>query len=109
MPLPPDHQRELQVLRQLGSRERWMVRGVAAVAVLIAVTVLVSILSSAPTSSRGCLHATFAGPVGAEEVSACGAQARSVCRSLGAPGGYSGEAARVISRECRKAGLPAGV
>jgi hypothetical protein len=106
--LPPDHQRSTQPLRRLSTRERWLVRIMAAVTALIVIAVVVSIATSGQSSGHGCVHAIFPGPVGAEQVNQCGAGARSTCASLNTTSGYGPEALRTIATECRKAGLPVG-
>jgi hypothetical protein len=106
--LPPGHAQSVR-LRQLTAREKWLVRAVAAaVAVATIVVVIVSLATSGPTSSRGCINATIPGPVGAEEVRECGVTARDTCATVFRPGEYTPQAASVISAACRKAGLPAG-
>jgi hypothetical protein len=93
-------------MRSLSPRERRLVQAVSGVAVVLVIAVLVSILASGAGSAHGCVHATYAGPVGAGQVNACGSQARSLCNSLGTPGsGFTAETARTIAGECRKAGL----
>ncbi len=80
----------------------------AAVTALIVIAVVISIASQGQSSSRGCLHVTFAGPVGAEQINQCGAGARSLCATLNGTGNYGPDALRSITAECRKAGLPVG-
>lgn len=89
-------------------RERWILRGVGVLTVALVAIVAVSLLSTGASSRHGCVHATFAGPVGAEQLDACGARARAICGALGTPSGYTGDAARSLAGECRKAGLRAG-
>ncbi len=105
--LPPDHQRAASAGRPLTRRERRLVRAVAGVALALVVAVVVAIASTGPSSKNGCVHAVFPGPVGAERVDGCGAGARALCAGLAASG-YTGEAARTIASECRKAGLRVG-
>jgi hypothetical protein len=104
--LPPDHQRQTRPLRRLSVRERWLVRIMAALTGALVIAVVVSIATSGQSSGNGCVHATFPGPVGAEQVNQCGAGARSLCATLNSAGGYGPEALRTIASECRKAGLP---
>jgi hypothetical protein len=75
---------------------------VAALAVVLAV----AIATAGKSSGHGCIYATIPGPVGAEEVSQCGSQARATCLSTAAPGTFTSQAAQVIEQQCRKAGLP---
>lgn len=80
----------------------------AVVALLVAVAVVISIGSQGKASGHGCLHVTFAGPVGAEQINQCGGPARSLCSTLNASSSYAAEARRTIAVECRKAGLAVG-
>jgi hypothetical protein len=51
------------------------------------------------------VYLTVAGPVGAQYIYHCGADARSVCATAARPGSVGGPA---LVAECRKAGLPVG-
>lgn len=105
MVLPLGHGIAPAAARRLSRRERWMVRGVlAAVAALVVVLVL-AIASAGRTSAHGCIHVTIPGPVGAEQLDQCGAQAKATCRSVALPGSYPAPTARTVARECRRAGL----
>ena len=106
--LPPDHERQTRPLRKLSVRERWLVRIMAAVTTLIVVAVAVSIAISDQSSGKGCVRATFPGPVGAEQVNQCGAGARVLCATLNSSAQYGPEAVRTIAVECHKASLPVG-
>jgi hypothetical protein len=105
--MPPAEQR-LPRSRRLSLRERWLLSGVGAVVLALAVAVAISLASHAATTGHGCLRATVAGPVGAEQISRCGAAAQQLCASLGTPGAFSGDAARTIAGECRKLRLKVG-
>ena len=85
-----------------------MIRSVAAAIAVIAVVLIVSFATTGPKSSKGCIYATIPGPVGAEQISKCGATARSTCALALAPGAYAPQAAQTVAGECRKAGLPVG-
>ena len=85
-----------------------MIRGVLGAVIVLAVVVAVTIAQAGRGSAGGCIYATFAGPVGAQEINQCGAQARATCQTALAPGSFTVQAARVIARECRKAGLRVG-
>jgi hypothetical protein len=100
--MPP----ETATLRRLSRRERWMVGGVLGIVAVLAVVLVISFVSSGPSSGHGCIYATIPGVVGAEQVHQCGDSARATCRSVNAPGAYPVQAARTIATECRKAGLP---
>jgi hypothetical protein len=91
--------------RSLSPRERWILRGVGAVAVALVVAVVVSLAVSGRSSGHGCIHAVFPGPVGAEVLDRCGAAARSLCASAAEQSGYGPEGRRTIAGECRKAGF----
>jgi hypothetical protein len=90
---------------RLSRREKWMVGGVLGVVAALAVVLVISFVSSGPSSGHGCIYANIPGAVGAEQVHECGANARHTCRSLNAPGAYTRQAARTLAVECRKAGL----
>jgi len=105
--LPPGHAQTVR-LRRLTAREKWMVRGVAAAALPVVVAVVISLATSSPTSSNGCIHATIPGPVGAEAIDQCGAPARDTCGGVFKPGAYTTQAADVLATACRKAGLRVG-
>jgi ABC-type Co2+ transport system permease subunit len=102
--LPPGH----GIGRSLSKRERWMVGGVLGVVAALAVVLVISLISTGPSSGHGCIYATIPGVVGAEQVHQCGAEARATCSSVKAPGAYTAQAARTLAVECRKAGLPVG-
>ena len=108
MPLPLGHAREVAAPRGLSRREKWLVRGVIAGVAVLAVVLAVALATAGSSSAHGCIHATIPGPVGAQEVDQCGAQARATCQSATVPGTFTPQALRVIERECRKAGLPVG-
>lgn len=108
MPLPLGHAHEAAAMRGLTRREKWLVRGVLAAVAVLAVVLAVSLGTAGKSSAHGCIHATIPGPVGAEEIDQCGAEARATCQSAAAPGTFTAQAARVIQAQCRKAGLPVG-
>jgi hypothetical protein len=85
-----------------------MVGAVLATVVVVALILVISIGTSGQSSAHGCIYATIPGPVGAQQVNQCGAQARDTCRSASTPGSFTPQAARVIEAQCRKAGLPIG-
>ncbi len=85
-----------------------MVGGVLGVVAALAVVLVISFVSSGPSSGHGCIYANIPGAVGAEQVHECGANARHTCQSLGTPGAYTHQAARTLGTECRKAGLAVG-
>jgi hypothetical protein len=83
-----------------------MIGGVLAVVAALAVVLVVSLVSTGPRSSHGCIYATVPAATGAEQIHQCGATARATCRSVNAA--YTPQAARTIATQCRKAGLPVG-
>jgi hypothetical protein len=105
--MPPASERRSRS-RRLTRRERWLLSGVGGTALVLIVAVVISLATHGPSTGHGCLSATYPGPVGAVEISRCGAAARQLCASLGAPGGFTGEAERTIAVECRKLRLRVG-
>jgi hypothetical protein len=91
---------------RLSKREKWMVGGVLGVVAALAVVLVLSFVSSGPSSANGCIYATVPGAVGAEQIHECGATARSTCQTVHAA--YPAQAAATVAAECRKAGLPVG-
>lgn len=108
MVLPPGHAQSLAAPRRLTRREKGMIRAVLGGLAAIAVVLLISILTAGTSSAHGCIHATIPGAVGAQEIDQCGAQARSTCQTVQRPGAFPAASARVIAAECRKAGIPVG-
>jgi hypothetical protein len=104
--LPPGHAESIRVARELSRREKRLVAGVLGVVALLAVALVVSLTTGGHTSGHGCIYVTIPAATGAEEIYRCGAAARSTCASVGTPGAFAPEAARSITTECRKAGLP---
>jgi hypothetical protein len=103
--LPPGHAEEIRLRRRLSGRERWLVGGVLAAVAALAIALIVSLVLPSPKSSSGCIYLTVAGPVGAQYIYHCGADARAVCSTAAAPGALGGHA---LVAECRKARLPVG-
>lgn len=106
--LPPGHAEQLGVPRRLSRREKRLIAAVLGALVVLALVLVVSIGSGGQNSGKGCVYATIPGPVGAEQISQCGAQARDTCETARAPGSFMPQAAKVIAAQCRKAGLPVG-
>jgi hypothetical protein len=101
--LPIDHQRGAR--RPLTARERWLVHGACVLAAALVIAVVIALATAGRSSSHGCVHAVFPGPVGAERVDSCGAAAKALCASVLASSQYGPEARRTIAGECRRAGL----
>ncbi len=106
--LPPGHAKAIGARRRFSTKEKWMVGGVLAAVAAIVVAVVIALAAGGRTSSGGCIYATVPAATGAQEISQCGAAAVSTCMSVRAPGAYTQQAARVITNQCRKAGLPVG-
>ncbi len=91
---------------RLSRREKWMAGGVLGVVAALAVVLVISFVSSGPSSGHGCIYATIPGAVGAEQVHECGSTARATCRTVKVA--YPPQAAQTIAAQCRKAGLSVG-
>ncbi len=85
-----------------------MLRGVLATLAAVAIALGISIGTAGKSSGHGCIYATIAGDVGAQEVYQCGAGARATCQSVRTPGAFTPQAASTVANECRKAGLSVG-
>jgi hypothetical protein len=106
--LPPGHAETLRQSRTIRPRERMMIGGVLGVIALLAVAVVISFTTSGHKSGHGCISVGLAYSTGGAQIYRCGAAARQMCAGAGHPGGTVGAAARTVSTECRKAGLPVG-
>jgi hypothetical protein len=106
--LPPGHADAIAARRRLSTRERWMVSGVLAAVVVLALVLVISFSSGGPSSKSGCIYATIPADTGAQQINQCGAQARDTCQTVNVPGAFTQQAAAVLASECRKAGLPVG-
>jgi len=106
--IPPGHAETLRARRRLSKREIWMISGVLATVVVLALVLVISFATSAPSSKSGCIYATIPAATGAQQVSQCGAAARSTCTTVLTPGAFTAQAAETLASECRKAGLPVG-
>jgi hypothetical protein len=102
--MPPGHSRTIRARRPISARERLVIFAVLGVLVAVGIGIGIGIATSSPTSSNGCVHATIAGPVGAETIDQCGAEAKALCSSLSTRG-FSAQAVETLTAECRKAGL----
>jgi hypothetical protein len=106
--LPPGHAQAARARRSFSVREKWILGGVGAVAVALMVAVVVSLTTGGHSTGNGCVDVTFQSSLGAQEFYKCGSAARSLCSSVGAPGGLTGVAGQAAATECRKIGLPVG-
>ena len=85
-----------------------MLRGVLGTVAVVLIAVAIAITTSGQKSGNGCVHVTYAGVIGAQQVNECGASARILCRDLGTPRGFTGPATPDVAAGCRKAGLSVG-
>ncbi len=106
--LPPGHAKAVQGSRPLRQREKLMISGVLGVLAVLVAALVVSFASPGHKSGHGCISVALAYSVGGAQIYRCGAPARSMCASVGRPGGSTGATAQALSNECRKAGLPVG-
>jgi hypothetical protein len=72
----------------------------------IAVALAISLAGGGRKTSHGCIEVTVQAATGASELYRCGAQARDLCASIGAPGGPAGVLGQAVALECRRAGIP---
>jgi hypothetical protein len=104
--LPPGHAESVRLGRRLSLREKRLVGAFIAAMAALAVVLVISLSSGGQSSADGCIYLTLPAATGAEQISQCGAQARETCATAHAPGAFTAPAARAVSAECRKAGLP---
>lgn len=108
MILPSGHAGTVNQRRGLSAREKWMIGGVLGLVAALAIVLVVSIATAGHKSGHGCVSVGLAYSTGGAQVYRCGGAARQLCQSVNQPGGTTGGAARSLSIECRKAGLPIG-
>ncbi len=70
------------------------------------VAVAISLATAGRTSGEGCVDVTVQYVTGGTELYRCGAEARSLCASVGAASGHGGAFGQAVAGECRRAGLP---
>jgi hypothetical protein len=104
--LPPGHAQQVRLRRPISKRERWMIAGVLATLGALAIGLVIALATPGPKSGRGCIYLTYAGPVGGQQISQCGASARALCQSPPVPGSLASQVGPALATECRKAGLP---
>jgi hypothetical protein len=85
-----------------------MLGGVLAAVAVVAVAIVIALATSGQTSGGGCVHVTYPGVIGAQQIDECGTGARILCRDLGTAGGFTGPAVPQVAAACRKAGLVVG-
>jgi hypothetical protein len=85
-----------------------MIGGVVGIVAAVAVVLVISIATAGHRSGHGCVSVGLAYSTGGAQVYRCGGAARQLCASVNQPGGTTGGAARSLTIECRKAGLPVG-
>jgi hypothetical protein len=107
MIMPPGHQKRLSERRALTTREKWGGIATGLVVVIVAIIVVISVGSSSPKATAGCIDVTVASSLGSQRIDACHGNARSICMQLQTPGsGYHGETLTALIAGCRKAGFP---
>ncbi len=106
--LPPGQAEPIVAGHRLSVREKRLIGAVTFALAALAVVLVIALVSGGRASANGCVNATIAGPVGAEEISQCGATARATCATARAPGAFTPQSAATVAAECRKAGLPVG-
>ncbi len=99
-----EQSRRLREPLRWGRRERLAVGAALACLVLALVAAGVYALTSGAPARAGCIDVTFASTLGAANVHACGARARTVCAS---PQGLRGVEAE-LRVACRRAGYRFG-
>jgi hypothetical protein len=87
-----------------GRREKTAVAAVLSCVVLIVLGLGAYALTSGAPRRAGCIELTFASTLGAAEIHACGARARTTCASPDALKGIAAE----LRDACHKAGYPYG-
>lgn len=104
MPLEGHYERQTTPLYKLSSRE---IRAAAIVLAVTAVALLAVVIAtvgdSNPATPHGCIKTEVAGIVGAQTVSACGAEAAARCAHAAR---YDDPRARTIVAECNRQGVP---
>jgi hypothetical protein len=108
MIMPPGHAATTGTPWRFSKREKWIVPAMAGLLAALAVAVGISLATSGHKSGDGCVDVAVAYSTGGSEIYRCGDAAKALCRSVGAPGGYTGDTARRVAVECRKAGLAVG-
>jgi hypothetical protein len=102
MPLEAHWERTRRPLRDLSRRERLVAIAIAVVTTLAVIVLVVATAGNTrPAPGPGCIRATIAHVMGAEELNACGSRASNICarnESLSDPN------ALAIQETCRKAG-----
>jgi uncharacterized membrane protein YeaQ/YmgE (transglycosylase-associated protein family) len=104
MPLEGHYERQTTPLYELSSREIKAAGAVLAVTlVALLAVVLATAGDSAPATPQGCFKATVAGIVGAQTVSACGAEAKARCAHAAR---FDDPRSRTIVAACEEQGIP---
>jgi hypothetical protein len=107
--LPPGHAQTVIARRRFSRREKWILSGVLATALALALVVVISLSAADRTSAGDCIDVTAPNFIGSTEVSGCGAHARAICSSVGGSrSGYNRAGDRAIAAACRKQGIPVG-
>jgi hypothetical protein len=103
MPMEGQWERQETPLRSLTRRERYVALGVAALAVLATIALLIATAGDGKEPlAPGCFRAMVPGLVGGYEVSPCGKQARYMCANHT---GRHDPTSLSIEEACREAGI----
>jgi hypothetical protein len=84
-----------------------MITSVLGLVAAAAVALVISFAAGGRSTGNGCIDVTVQYVTGGTEIYRCGAEARSLCASVGSAGGQNGSLGRAVASECRKAHLPA--
>jgi hypothetical protein len=104
MPMEGQWRRQETPLRSLTRRERFVALGVATLAVMATILLLIATAGDGKEPlAPGCIRATVPGLVGGYEVSPCGKQARYMCANHA---GRHDPTSVAIEGSCRDAGVP---
>ncbi|MHB8657954.1 MAG: hypothetical protein ACYC91_08360 [Solirubrobacteraceae bacterium] len=108
--LPPGHAQAVRARRQLAPREKWMIGAVLGVTAALVLAAVFSFAAGRRHTGHGCVYIdNIAAFTGGQEIYDCGQVARQLCQSVGAPGGFRGEAGRSVATQCRIVHLPVGI
>jgi hypothetical protein len=90
----------------MAGRERWIVAAVGAGTAALLIVAVLALVSSGPKLAAGCINVTISSSLGGQQISGCGATARSMCKLVNTPGGYTGAAGTALAEQCRRQGIP---
>ncbi len=108
MIMPPGHAATAGSPWRFSKREKLVVVVMSGLLAALVVAVVISLSTSGHKSGNGCVDVAVAYSTGGSEIYRCGEAAKVMCRSVGVPGGYTGQTGKQVAVQCRKAGLPVG-